>query len=90
MIIDAWLGSSNETIKRSVVKSVSWRLLGTLDTILISYVVTGRAGTALSIGSIELITKMALYVAHERVWDRCRWGRAPVSGQPLSREGVRS
>ena len=84
MIIDAWLGSGNEKIKRSVAKAVSWRLVGTLDTILISYVVTGRAGAALSIGGMELFTKMALYVAHERLWDRFSWGRVVNSKRGLS------
>jgi uncharacterized membrane protein len=54
----------------SLVKSVSWRLLGTLDTILISWLVTGNASFALSIGAVEVITKMLLYYLHERVWER--------------------
>lgn len=60
---------------RSVVKAISWRIIGTLDTIFISWLITGEATTALAIGSIELITKMALYVGHERIWNRINFGK---------------
>jgi uncharacterized membrane protein len=60
---------------RSIVKSVSWRILGTIDTILISWIVTGEIKTAFSIGTIELLTKMALYFFHERVWNTIKWGK---------------
>lgn len=60
---------------RSIVKSISWRAVGTLDTILISWIVTGKIDTALSIGAIELITKMILYFFHERVWNTIKWGK---------------
>ena len=64
-----------ESPSRSVVKSVSWRILGTLDTFLISWVVTGETSVAFSIGSIELVTKMALYFSHERIWNTIKWGK---------------
>ncbi|HUW92797.1 MAG TPA: DUF2061 domain-containing protein [Bacteroidales bacterium] len=53
---------------KSIMKSVSWRIVGTLDTIIISYFITGRLTLALSIGSIEVITKTILYYFHERLW----------------------
>ncbi len=55
---------------KSVLKSVSWRLVGTMDTIVISYLITGQIKTALSIGSIEVVSKMVLYYFHERAWAR--------------------
>ena len=64
-----------DKISRSFIKSVSWRIIGTIDTILISYFVTGKIDFALSIGMIELVTKMGLYVVHERVWNRFSWGK---------------
>ena len=64
-----------EKLSRSFIKSVSWRIIGTIDTILISYFVTGQIDFALSIGMIELITKMGLYVVHERAWNRFSWGK---------------
>ena len=60
---------------RSIVKSISWRVIGTLDTILISWLVTGALTIAFSIGAIELITKMVLYFFHERVWNAIKWGK---------------
>lgn len=59
---------------RSVVKTISWRTVGTLDTIIVSYFVTGNLIMAASIGSIEVITKMILYYFHERVWNKLKFG----------------
>ncbi|WP_242923183.1 DUF2061 domain-containing protein [Pontibacter liquoris] len=55
---------------KSVAKAVSWRILGTFDTIVISYIITGKLRMAFSIGSIEVFSKIALYYVHERVWER--------------------
>ncbi|MCX6320834.1 MAG: DUF2061 domain-containing protein [Bacteroidia bacterium] len=49
-------------------KSVSWRIIGTIDTMVISYFITGRVTVALSIGSVEVLTKTILYYFHERLW----------------------
>jgi uncharacterized membrane protein len=53
---------------KSVIKALSWRIVGTLDTMIISYIVTGKITLALSIGSVEVITKTVLYYFHERLW----------------------
>ncbi len=66
---------SNEIAARSIVKTISWRIIGTLDTILISWLVTGTLSLAISIGSIELITKMFLYFLHERAWNFIKWDK---------------
>ena len=60
---------------RSIVKTLSWRTVGTIDTILISWLVTGTLALAFSIGTIELITKMILYFFHERLWNAISWGK---------------
>ena len=60
---------------RSVAKAVSWRTVGTLDTIIVSYFITGSLVMAASIGTIEVITKMILYYVHERVWNRLSFGK---------------
>jgi len=60
---------------RSIVKTISWRTLGTIDTIIISYFITGDLVMAASIGSIEIITKMFLYYFHERAWNKINIGR---------------
>ncbi|AEM70996.1 Protein of unknown function DUF2061, membrane [Allomuricauda ruestringensis DSM 13258] len=67
--------NASESPKRSVVKSISWRIVGTLDTILISWVVTGTLSMAFSIGLVELVTKMVLYFFHERIWNSIKWGK---------------
>lgn len=66
---------TDENLKRSLVKTVSWRIIGTIDTILISWIITGTLALAFSIGAIELITKMALYFFHERAWNTIKWGK---------------
>lgn len=60
---------------RSIIKTVSWRTVGTLDTMIVSYFITGNLVMAVSIGSIEVITKMILYYFHERAWNKTDFGR---------------
>ncbi|MBT8296864.1 MAG: DUF2061 domain-containing protein [Maribacter sp.] len=60
---------------RSVAKALSWRVVGTLDTLLISYVLTGKIVIAASIASIDFLTKMVLYFFHERLWNLVSWGK---------------
>lgn len=64
---------------RTVIKTISWRALGTLDTIVISYLITGSLTMAASIGSIELVTKMLLYYFHERAWNKIPLGRVKAT-----------
>ncbi|MCY2686942.1 DUF2061 domain-containing protein [Salinimicrobium sp. TH3] len=54
--------------KRHIAKAVTWRIVGTIDTILLSWFISGSPFTGLKIGFAEVITKMALYYLHERVW----------------------
>jgi uncharacterized membrane protein len=53
---------------KSFMKSISWRVIGTLDTMVISYFITGKVSLAVSIGGIEVFTKTILYYFHERLW----------------------
>jgi len=69
----------SEKSYRSVAKSVSWRTIGTIDTIIISFFITGKVGLALSIGGVEVFTKMTLYYFHERTWNRINFGRIKKS-----------
>ena len=64
-----------ETHSRSVLKAISWRTLGTLDTFAISWFFTGRVEIAGSIAGVEIVTKIAWYYLHERVWAAIPWGR---------------
>ena len=57
-----------ESKLRSVLKGISWRIVGTIDTITIAFFITGNIGKALSIGGAEIITKLILFYIHERIW----------------------
>ena len=71
---------------RSAIKAVSWRALGSLDTFVLSYFITGSFVFAGSIASAETFTKVFLYYLHERAWSSLSWGyrTQPQAGQPLS------
>ena len=60
---------------RSIAKATSWRIIGTMDTLLISYILTGEVAIAASIASIDFATKMFLYFFHERLWNKISWGK---------------
>jgi uncharacterized membrane protein len=54
--------------KRHIAKTISWRIIGTLDTMILSAIITNSWTIGLTIGGIEVITKMILYFLHERAW----------------------
>ena len=56
--------------KRHLLKTVTWRIVGTLDTVILSGFITGDWKIGLTIGGVEVISKMILYYVHERVWYR--------------------
>lgn len=60
--------------KRHLIKTVSWRALGTLDTIILSWIISGDPFTGLKIGFAEVVTKMILYYFHERSWYKINFG----------------
>lgn len=67
-----------ESNLRSFLKGISWRLLGTIDTIIVSYILTGAIKIALSIGTIELFSKLILYYFHERIWNKIKFGKKEI------------
>ncbi|TLX71966.1 DUF2061 domain-containing protein [Labilibacter sediminis] len=60
---------------RTLMKTISWRVTGTVDTFVISYLITGKVGLAASISGVEVFTKMILYYWHERLWNRIQYGK---------------
>ena len=58
----------DRSYKRHIAKTITWRIVGTLDTILLSWIISGNPTTGLKIGLSEAITKMLLYYIHERTW----------------------
>jgi uncharacterized membrane protein len=65
----------NVTKKRSALKAITWRVIGTADTFVISWVITKEPVTAGAIASFEVFTKTILYYFHERGWNYIQWGR---------------
>jgi uncharacterized membrane protein len=65
----------SETNRRSLAKAISWRITGTIDTFIISWLITGELLLASGIAVTEVVTKVVLYWAHERVWNRVNWGK---------------
>ena len=55
-------------VKRHVAKTITWRIVGTIDTIILSWIITGDLEIGMAIGGVEVITKMVLYFLHERAW----------------------
>lgn len=73
----------HEAHSRSIVKAISWRTLGSIDTFLLGWLFTGSPAKAGAIAGTEVITKIGLYYFHERVWSSIHWGtkRPPESGE---------
>ena len=80
-----------ETNIRSIAKGFSWRLFATTTTVTIVYVFFGRLDLAIAAGIIETVSKVLLYYAHEKIWQRVRWGKKKIepfnlwfTGLPMS------
>ena len=78
------------TSKRHILKTISWRTIGTIDTSILAWIVTGNPLTGLKIGVSEVFTKMLLYYGHEKLWYRINFGldkRNKVKRMELNRKG---
>lgn len=78
-------GKRKETYKRTTTKTVTWRTIASLDTMVLAWFFTGNIATAVSIGGLEIITKLILYFFHERIWSKIGFGivhkqTAPTAG----------
>jgi uncharacterized membrane protein len=62
------------SVYRHIAKTVSWRVIGTIDTMVLGFLITGDFTTAITIGSLEVFSKMILYFVHERVWYKIPFG----------------
>lgn len=67
-------GETLESRKRHIVKTITWRIIGTIDTMILAWIISGNPLTGLKIGLAEVITKMALYYLHERAWYKSNYG----------------
>lgn len=66
----------SDTHVRSLVKAISWRIIGTLETFLISWLITGQIATASGIAGVQAILSTILYWYHERIWLKVKWGKS--------------
>ena len=73
MFIDKLL-PKDTSVKRHIAKTITWRMVGTVDTVILAWIVTGNPFVGLTIGGLEMITKMILYYLHERVWFKVNLG----------------
>jgi len=64
-----------ETTRRSLAKAISWRILATLITGTLVYLLTGQGEFAATVGLADTTLKFAVYFGHERVWNRIPFGR---------------
>jgi uncharacterized membrane protein len=63
---------------RHILKAITWRVVGTIDTVLLGWLITGNLELGLKIGGVEVVTKMILYYVHERIWYKyIRLGNKP-------------
>ncbi len=60
---------------RSIIKTVTWRAIATMTTIILVYIFTGRIDWAITVGGIEVFLKLLFYYLHERVWGKIKWGK---------------
>jgi len=68
--------NSSDTHIRSLVKAISWRIIGTLETFLISWIITGQIATASGIAGVQAVLSTILYWYHERIWIKVKWGKS--------------
>lgn len=78
------LFSGREAHQRSLVKAFTWRMLGSVDTFLLSWLFTGSPKAAGAIAGSEVVTKMFLYYGHERIWGAIGWGIKGPEANALS------
>ena len=60
--------------KRSITKTITFRIIATLTTMILVYIFTRSLALANTIGVLDLVSKLILYYLHERAWDRVKWG----------------
>jgi uncharacterized membrane protein len=70
-----WFKSSvKDSNKRHIIKTFSWRGIGTIDTIIFGWIISGNPLSGLKIGGFEIVTKMLLYFFHEKLWYKINFG----------------
>jgi uncharacterized membrane protein len=65
----------HDTNSRSIVKAITWRVIASLTTFILAYIITGELALSAGIGIADVIAKFIFYFLHERAWDRITWGK---------------
>lgn len=73
MLIDVFR-PKDASVKRHLLKTISWRIVGTVDTVIIGWMISGEPMIGIKVGGVEVVTKMILYFVHERVWYKINIG----------------
>lgn len=70
-----WFNSKiRNNSKRHIYKTFTWRIIGTMDTFIIGFLLTGSLSSSIQIGGTETISKMILYFLHEKMWYNINFG----------------
>ncbi len=72
--VKAGITKNGDSKKRHIAKTFTWRLIGTIDTIILAWVISGDPMVGLKVGGAEVVTKIILYYLHERVWYKSDFG----------------
>jgi uncharacterized membrane protein len=82
------MGKKRESHTRSIVKTITWRFIATMTTVVIVFFFTGKLALSLGVGAVEVISKIIFYYLHERIWGKLSWGKPkhPLDDLPVKRE----
>jgi adenylylsulfate kinase len=69
-----------ETHKRTIAKTISWRIIATITTALLVFIFTGNFTMAVEVGALEAVLKLLFYYLHERGWSYIAWGTRELEG----------
>ncbi len=69
-----WFKSNFEAKKRHILKTITWRIIASSDTMLLAWLISGDPVVGFKVGGIEIFTKLILYYIHEKIWYRSNYG----------------
>ena len=69
---------------RSILKAITWRMIASATTFLITFIIFSQATDktvsesleiASIVGIVDIVAKLFLYYLHERLWANIKWGK---------------
>lgn len=67
-----------ESPKRSIIKTLSWKVIATTIAFNVSYVQTGSIEASLETSGLVLVVGLVAYYLHERAWNSLHWEKRHV------------